>query len=224
MNEIWKDIKGYEGYYQISNLGRVRSLDRIVVENKTGHKRPIRGKMLSNHLLKIGYYSVGLSRNGKCELKYVHRLVAEAFIPNPNGYDTVNHIDENPKNNSVENLEWCTHQYNITYRDTMKRAANSRRWYYDTVLTKRAKGNGYSNKAVLQFDIDGNFIREWDSESNAARSLGINEWSGISAVCKGKKKSAFGYIWRYANCDISEYPNKHTLSDFYKKRYVKKHE
>lgn len=100
MNEEWRDIKGYEGLYQVSNKGNVRHIkfNRLLKPSKSGK-----------------YITAILSKNGKQIGKSVHRLVAETFIPNPNNYPCVNHKDENPHNNSIENLEWCTHSYNINY-------------------------------------------------------------------------------------------------------------
>lgn len=121
MEEIWKDIKGYEGYYQVSNLGRIRSLDRYIatVGNPSG-QRLIRGKILrpSKRVMsngKDGYYSVTLYKRGVDTLFNVHRLVAETFIPNPNNLPCVNHKDENKHNNMADNLEWCTIGYNNKY-------------------------------------------------------------------------------------------------------------
>ena len=99
MKEIWKDIKGYEGLYQVSNFGRVKSSTKI----------------LANRLSKRGYYIVTLYKNAKGVTKTVHRLVAQAFIPNPDNLPQVNHKDENKLNNRVDNLEWCTAKYNINY-------------------------------------------------------------------------------------------------------------
>ena len=110
MVEIWKDIPEFKGFYQVSNIGRVKSLDRV---DSNGRKRPM--KILQLNPDSDGYLIVGLHKNGKCKTAKIHRLVAEAFIQNPNRYKEVNHKDENKKNNSVENLEWCTTQYNLTY-------------------------------------------------------------------------------------------------------------
>ena len=110
INEIWKDIKGYEGLYQVSNLGRVKSLEKI---DFSGHKRKC--KILKLALNRYGYAYLTLSKNGNKKAYTVHRLVAESFIPNPNKLPFVNHKDENKSNNRVKNLEWCTHEYNINY-------------------------------------------------------------------------------------------------------------
>lgn len=114
MCEIWKDIVGYEGFYQVSNLGNVRSLDRIS-PNSYGMPRKIKGHPMKLHLNTYGYYDIGLSKGVKHGIYKVHRLVAQAFIPNPNNLPQVNHKDENKMNNTVENLEWCTNRYNVVY-------------------------------------------------------------------------------------------------------------
>lgn len=107
MNEIWKDIKGFEGKYQVSNFGNVKSFSR------------------GEHLLRLNggkkYIQVILCKNGKTYAKLVHRLVADAFISNPNNFPCVNHKDENPKNNCVDNLEWCSYRYNNVYNDRVEK-------------------------------------------------------------------------------------------------------
>lgn len=110
MCEIWKDIRGYEGLYQVSNLGRVRSLDRRDKRNRYWPER-----VLKSIVGKFGYASVHLLKDGVTKTAKVHRLVALMFIENPNNYKEVNHKDENKLNNSVDNLEWCTRSYNVTY-------------------------------------------------------------------------------------------------------------
>lgn len=110
MKEIWKPIKGYEGIYEISNFGKVKSIRYF---NHVNNKIYSREKILKLSLNEKGYFRVGLYKSGK-EIKFkVHRLVAENFIPNPNKYNEVNHIDGNKQNNCVDNLEWCTHSHNI---------------------------------------------------------------------------------------------------------------
>ena len=112
--EIFKDIKGYEGLYQVSNYGRVKSLYRIQIM-PTGGKRIIEERILKTIKNKKGYIGVHLSKNNKDKTVYIHRLVAQAFIPNPNNYPQVNHKDEDKTNNHVDNLEWCTAKYNSNY-------------------------------------------------------------------------------------------------------------
>ena len=109
-SEIWKDVAEYEGFYQVSNKGNVRSVAR---KDSIGRKRD--GRILKPAYDRGGYLNVGLCKNGKSKTKNVHRLVAETFIPKPKGFLEVNHKDENKSNNRVENLEWCTREYNNTY-------------------------------------------------------------------------------------------------------------
>lgn len=119
--EIWKDVQGYEGYYQVSNFGRVKSLTRTVKSNK-GDNYPY--ATLSEKIRKPSegkYLQIILCKDGKTKKHLIHRLVAQAFIPNPNNLPCVNHKDENPRNNHVENLEWCTYQYNNQYNNRVER-------------------------------------------------------------------------------------------------------
>ena len=164
MEEIWKDIKGYEGLYQVSNLGRVKSF----------HGRTEKEKILQPNN-KSKYSQLLLVKDKKRKIAHVHRLVAEAFIPNTENKPQVNHKDENRKNNRVDNLEWCDCSYNIIYSQ---------------------------GKKVLQYDKDGNFIKEWDCMRDAERQLGIN-CTNISACCRRKHKcrTAGGYIWRYKEAE-----------------------
>ena len=114
MKEVWKDIKGYEGLYQVSNLGRIKSVDRIIKRKKNGDYFQ-KGRILNLQIAKNGYYICKLSYQNKKPSKNVHKLVAEAFISNPNNYPCINHKDENKLNNNVNNLEWCTCKYNNNY-------------------------------------------------------------------------------------------------------------
>ena len=110
MTEVWKDIDGYEGSYQVSTLGRIHSLDRV---DSAGNRRL--GKIMKPTVKKYGYYSISLTMGDKKREYLVHRLVAKAFIENKDGYPIINHKDENPSNNCVDNLEWCTYKYNSNY-------------------------------------------------------------------------------------------------------------
>lgn len=183
--EEWRDVHGYEGRYQVSNIGRVRSVDRLVriVGN---NYRPVRGKILSIGKYPNGYSMVNFTDGkGKVSTKLVHRLVADAFIPNPNNFPQVNHKDENINNNNVDNLEWCTPKYNANYGTRNARCLEKNKRFF---------------KAVYQIDKDcGMIIRYWENISEASRALGIND-SQIGRVCRKEKRNntAGGYVWRYA--------------------------
>lgn len=124
MQEIWKDIKHYEGLYQVSNLGNVKTLDKYVNSGiKNNNKVKRKGKLLKQYN-KRGYLQVTLTHNNKRKYVGVHRLVAQAFIPNPNNLPQVNHKDEDPLNNHVENLEWCTAKYNCNYGNRNSKIPN----------------------------------------------------------------------------------------------------
>lgn len=182
MQEIWKDVEGYEGLYQVSNLGNVRGLDRVRRNGKSHSQQCFqKGKLLKPAIQKsVGYKFVVLSKQGKTKGFRVHRLVAKAFIPNPNNYPCINHKDENKTNNSVENLEWCTVRYNNMYG------------------TKGLKTSIANSKKVNQYDLDGNLIKKWNSILSAEKNLEINRASvNISACCKNKIKTAYGYKWEY---------------------------
>lgn len=118
-------IKGYEGYYEVDNLARVWAIDRTVTVNDNGrvYEKPIRGKKMKQGMHTGGYKVVSLTKDGKTKTVYVHRLVAEAFIPNPDNLPMINHIDEDKTNNLPENLEWCTNYYNLMYGSGRERRA-----------------------------------------------------------------------------------------------------
>ena len=138
--EIWRDIKDYEGYYQVSNLGRVKAVERI--DNKK-HKRLESIKAPTKD--KNGYVRISLFKNGEYKKKYVHQLVAQAFLPNPNNYTIINHKNEITDDNKVENLEWCTHKYNMNYGTRIKRQTITpklKSWLFDNpVLFKDMNDN-----------------------------------------------------------------------------------
>lgn len=175
--ETWKDIAGYEGLYQVSDLGRVRSKSR----------HGSRGGTLKLRVNGNGYHHVCLCKHGQMKDSLVHRLVAEAFIPNPSNFPAINHKDENPANNAVDNLEWCTLKYNQNYGTCRAK------------ISAKLKGkfvNGPSSKAVIQYDKSGNFVSEWPSAREAERQTGFS-CRHISKCCLGKRRSAYGYIWRF---------------------------
>ena len=268
--EIWKPVVGLESRYMVSSLGRVKRLSYDIVDKMGRHTHH------KNKLMKIrigsqtGYPQVNLWIGKKSKPFTIHRLIAEAFIPNPNNYPCVNHIDENRANSVLENLEWCTYEYNSTYGTAREKRRESLKRFYENhpefrmevkkrgntfrvvqyntngdlikiwdgglpeiekILGKSAcaascvlhrthtaygyvwryEGDPFSYSlpkktgpkrrvAVIQMDLNGKYIRTFQSINDAADYLGKrNRNSDITNCCKGKCKTAYGYKWRYAN-------------------------
>lgn len=186
--EIWKDIEGYESYYQISNLGNVKSLDRI---DAIG--REIKGRLLKWKHNNRGYFTISLNKNGKARYFLVHRLVATTFIKNPDNLSEVNHIDEDKSNNSVGNLEWCTSEYNHKYGTREERRLLNTNFSF---LVERNKVSGYKNfKPIIAIYPNGR-LEHFDSQKNAAIKLCISG-VGINAVLKKRQKTHKGYRFEY---------------------------
>lgn len=182
MEEIWKDIPGYEGLYQASSLGRIKSLDRIVTysnRNKHIHK----GKILIQSELTGGYLYVFLSKKGKVKSCRVHRLVAASFIPNPNNLPQVNHLDKNRKNNSFLNLQWCTGSENQIHSFENGRSHDTKRLIE-------------ANKKAIAVIKDGKIIHTFKSLKECCKSLGMVN-SCIRRVIKGERKHYLGYKFQY---------------------------
>lgn len=184
MKEEWRPVSGYEGFYEVSNLGNVRNLavysykyKRVLVR-----KQPRLLKLCPTH---EGYLRVVLSKFGMKQHFAVHRLVALTFIPNDSNLPEVNHIDENHQNNMVSNLEWCTRKYNAYYGTLPQRIS-------DRMSLSHPKA-----KAVYQYKEDGTFITAFPSLKAASRAIGLHD-SIIGKVCKGKAKTAGGFIFKYA--------------------------
>ena len=173
--EIWRDIPGYEGMYQASSMGNIRSVDRVILVGTRKHKR--HGKVLVPRMAGK-YLQVNLSCNGKRKMLLVHRLVALTFIPNPHGLPEVNHKDENPLNNSVFNIEWCDKRYNLNYGN---RIGKIKRCLY---------------KPIVQLTQTNDVVKVWQSAIEVNEK---NNWSraSISMCCRGKRKTAYGYKWEY---------------------------
>lgn len=190
MIEIWKDIPGYEKFYQVSNLGNVRSKDRLVViDNYENHHATCKGfsyikpgKIMKQHTNKFGYYTISLVDENKIGKGYmVHRLVAMAFIENPNNLPFINHKDENKENNNVDNLEWCTSEYNTNYGSCLKRRSEKQRY------------TNKNMKSVYAIDEKGNFL-DFISIRDAARTLKLNQ-SNIQKALKENNKCG-GFYWK----------------------------
>lgn len=168
MKEIWKDIKDYEGLYQVSNVGNIKSLNY----NKTKQEKNLKFGIDTS-----GYKVVNLWKNGKGKMRTVHRLVAETFIPNPNNHPIINHKDENKQNNTISNLEWCTCEYNLNY---------SKNSYNKENLRKRMMNNRNANEKKVICITTGQIFR---SMAEAGRKYGVDR-SSISACCRGKQNHA----------------------------------
>lgn len=169
--EVWKDIPNYEGHYQASNLGRIRSIKKEI-------------KILKEINRNDGYLFVNLSKNGKSKPIKIHKIIAYTFLKNNNNYTDINHKDGNKQNNCVNNLEFCNRSHNIKEAYRLK-------------LRKPNKTNIGKRKKVLQKDKDGKPIKIWDSIKEASIKLNIKD-SNISQVCKSKRNYAGNYIWEYA--------------------------
>ena len=183
MTEIWKDIAGYEGLYQVSNLGRVKSLERYKDNNGGLVKMP--EKIMRIAVDTIGYNIICLTKKGKRKTHKIHRLVANAFVPNPQNKREVNHKDGDKHNNADSNLEWTTRLENIRHA-------------YDTGLNGGEHSrNNSASKAVKQHDKNMKLIATYKSMQEASRMTGVCQ-GNISCCCVGKRAMAGGFIWKYA--------------------------
>lgn len=184
MEEIWKDIEGYEGLYQVSNFGRVRSLDRVE-PYRNGGTRKRKGNMKILHKNKDEYVIITLCKCSKHKTFTVHKLVWTSFVgPIPEGYE-INHKDERPENNRLDNLNLLTHKQNINWGTGIQRHSFTQR------------NRPVTSKVVNQYSIDGIFIKQWPSTKEIERTLGFGNTS-ISKCCIGKLKTAYGFKWQYA--------------------------
>lgn len=209
MEEIWKPVVGYEDKYLVSNLGRVKSFWTNRLLKPTKRKK-------TEEYLRVGLWD-GKKQHGIS----LHRLVATAFLPNPNNFPVINHKDENPTNNCVDNLEWCTQQYNTNYGHRLekfkKAVCGEKHWNYGGHLSdehKRKQSESlkkhyqlYGSKMkgrtgalsttphpIVQLELGGKFVRYWDCIADAYRALKIRN---ISSVCLGNRHHAGGYRWMY---------------------------
>lgn len=180
MKEEWRAVPGYEGLYEVSNMGRVRSLDREVRRPQGSYMQ--KGCVLKPGIASNGYYTVSLRKGKGGETKTVHRLVATVFIPNPNNLPCVNHKDEDRLNNSVCNLEWCTQKYNTKYGTAQSRLSVKKSF------------------AVEQYDLQDNYIRTFPTVREAAEAVGVT--SGVIVNCirgewRGRRYlTGGGYKWK----------------------------
>lgn len=178
-SELFAPVKGWEGYYEVSNLGNIRTVARYAPHSKPGYNRIIYGRMVATRANKkrSGYVYVRLKVGNSSKTCLVHRLVAEAFILNPNNLPCVNHKDFNTSNNKVENIEWCTHEYNSHY--SKHRRPNMR---------------GKYGRRIIAYNMSGEMVGEYGSVRDAARELGCHG-QNICSVLSGKNKYCKGYTF-----------------------------
>jgi len=179
MGEIWIPVAGYEGVYEVSNYGRIRSVNHFT-QTKCGSAKMSPGRILSQNRAS-DYCTVTLCKDGIRNTRAVHRIVATAFIDNPNGLPCVNHKDENKRNNASSNLEWCDRSYNVNYGTALERA--------------KPKMAYAKKKPVAQY-LHGELIATYKSLNDASSISGVDA-GHIGHCCNGKRKTAGGYQWAF---------------------------
>lgn len=185
INEIWKPVKGFEGFYEVSNLGRVRSLDRVVSYERFGkiQRKPVPGIVLKAIKCHNGYLHANLKNGSNKRNCAIHRLVAEAFIPNPDKLPIINHINENKEDNRAKNLEWCDNKYNVNYG---RRALKLKK--------TRMKTYPYKIEMVRK---DGRVVQVFENFAEISSVYGNAVSINAHAVCIGKRATCINHIWRF---------------------------
>lgn len=188
--EVWRDVVGYESLYQVSNMGRVRALDRVI-ERKDGRIQTLKGHMLTPCKGNGSYYNVSMCKDNVARSMRVHRLVAIAFIPNPNNYRCVNHKDGNKLNNKVSNLEWCTNRQNTQHAIKHKLITFDRAGYNSWPKESREHFSKIRKKAIVRSDG-----KVYKCTKEAAEDLGVT-YSAVMHVLRGLAETCKGYGFTY---------------------------
>lgn len=187
--EIWKDIPGWEGFYRVSDHGNVKSIPRTLetVKVKSGIVMAhFKGRFMAQKKNEHGYMAVYLTKGNKTKGYLVHRLVLMAFVPNPENKPYVDHIDNNPSNNNLSNLRWCTPLENVRH------CINQGRQKYFSGL------DNVRSKPIAQYDLSGNLICTYESACQAAEKTNFVR-TNINKVCRGERRTAHGFKWEFAN-------------------------
>jgi hypothetical protein len=206
--EIWKPVVGYEGLYEVSNLGNVKAVEKIVGHPTGQCRRPEKMVKLQNG--SSGYAVVNLCKNGKPRTTRVHILVAEAFLKKPEGKCEVDHINRNRKDNRVENLKWCTHKENMNNINTiqyMKGDPNKSKSAYMALASKIYNGSSQAPKTIHQYTLNGEYIATYLSLHDAEAATGISR-NSISKVIDKFERKAGEYIWSSQKNDNIKYISK----------------
>lgn len=204
--EIWMPIEGYEGLYEVSNTQKVRSVDRIL-NHPTG-KCLVKSKHKKLQISNKGYYCLSLFKDGKGKVHLLHRLIAKAFIPNPNNLPEIDHINGNRKDNRIENLRWTTRKGNMNNPVTKSRMSK----YYsdkDWIMAKIQKGiinkSKTAPKKVYQYSLDGVFLKEYETTIIAEKETGVKKELITMSCRESGKRQAKGFLWTYERLDKIEY-------------------
>lgn len=184
--EEWKNIVGYEGLYMVSNLGRIKSLN---------YHNEHREEIMKPNVWNGGYLKIGLYKNGKFKRYFVHRIVAEAFIPNTENKPYIDHINTLRSDNRVENLRWCTRQENMNNPLTLVKHK------------QKMLGNGCNNKPIVQLSTDNSLLGVYKSITSASKQLGYNN-GYIGQCCNGQREKMYGYQWQYVEDYLADWWDK----------------